>query len=466
MMYQVTLDSLVAKDNFYRRLNSELNLSFLYKETARYYGSEGQDSIDPVVFFKICLVGYLNNITSDRKLIETCANRLDIRLYIKYDIDETLPWHSTISRTRQLYGEEVFLSLFRKVLSMCVQKGMVRGKRQAVDSVFVKANASMDSLVERQINEDVAVYAEELDKGSEYKLTVRKEDDKPEGDIKDVNANNKTHYSPTDPDAKISKKGGRPCQLNYYGQIVVDDANHVITAAAADFADRKDSQCVENIVGQTIENFKLNDLSLDQLLADTNYSSGEALRYLEAYGIDGYIPSHALYKPSKEGFIYNDILDRYECTKGNMAVLPYKETIPSSNGLSKKTYRSSTECTTCPLKQTCLGKTRYKQLTHTTDKPYYDRMHKKMQTPYGRKTARLRGSTVEPVLGTLVNFLGMKKVNSKGIKQANKHVLLASVCYNLKKYLKFTTKRMKSMVMAMTGSTEANWSTQLAYMSY
>ena len=84
------------------------------------------------MFFKICLVGYINN--SDRKLIEYCSNCLDVRLFIRYDIDEALPWHSTISRTRQLYGEEVFMELFKKVLSLCVEKGMVRGKRQAVDS--------------------------------------------------------------------------------------------------------------------------------------------------------------------------------------------------------------------------------------------------------------------------------------------------------------------------------------------
>src|ERR1700722_10087235 len=110
MMYQVTLDCLVAKDNFYRQLENALDLSFIYKETACYYGTEGQESIDPVVFFKICMVGYMNNISSDRKLVEMCSNRLDVRLYLKYDLDESLPWHSTISRTRQVYGEKVFLS--------------------------------------------------------------------------------------------------------------------------------------------------------------------------------------------------------------------------------------------------------------------------------------------------------------------------------------------------------------------
>jgi len=60
MLYQVHLYELVPQDNFYRRLNQVLDLHFLYRSTAKYYGSEGQESIDPVVFFKICLVGYLN----------------------------------------------------------------------------------------------------------------------------------------------------------------------------------------------------------------------------------------------------------------------------------------------------------------------------------------------------------------------------------------------------------------------
>lgn len=171
MMYQLHLDELVPKDNFYRQLNAALDMHFLYKATEPYYGDEGQESIDPVVFFKICLVGYLNNINSDRKLIEYCSNCLDIRLFIRYDLDEKLPWHSTISRTRQLYGEEVFLELFCKVLSMCVQKGMVRGKRQAVDSAFIKANASMDSLLEKDVVEDAELYADELNEGSEYKVS-------------------------------------------------------------------------------------------------------------------------------------------------------------------------------------------------------------------------------------------------------------------------------------------------------
>ena len=136
----------VPVTNFYRRLKEALNLDFLYELTRDFYGSSGQKSIDPVVFFKLCLVGYLENIISDRKLIEHCSMRLDILYFIGYDIDEELPWHSTISRTRQLFPEEVFESVFTKVFSLCVESGMVSGHTQAIDSAPVKANASMDTL--------------------------------------------------------------------------------------------------------------------------------------------------------------------------------------------------------------------------------------------------------------------------------------------------------------------------------
>ena len=285
LMYQVHLNSLVPKDNFYRKLEEVLDMSFLYKDTAQYYGTEGQESIDPVVFFKICLIGYLNNINSDRKLIEYCSNCLDTRLFMRYDIDECLPWHSTISRTRQLYGEDVFLSLFRKVLSLCVQKGMIRGKRQAIDSAFIKANASLDSLIEKEVVADAQVYCDELNEGSEFKLAINKKEEEHKS------PSNSTHYSPTDPDARMSVKPGKATHLNFFGQIAVDDSNHVITGAIADFADKRDSQCLPNILGQTIENLKENEILIDQIVADTGYSSVDALKYCEKNNIDAYIPN-------------------------------------------------------------------------------------------------------------------------------------------------------------------------------
>ena len=85
------LSQRIPKENFYRRLKGFLDLGFLYKLVEPYYGKEGQKSIDPVVFFKLMLVSYLENILYDRKLVDFVSMRLDILYFLNYDIDEELP---------------------------------------------------------------------------------------------------------------------------------------------------------------------------------------------------------------------------------------------------------------------------------------------------------------------------------------------------------------------------------------
>lgn len=165
----------VPEDNFYLRLKDILSLDFLYKTSAGYYGSEGQKIIDPVVFFKLLLIGYLENQPSDRRIINTASMRLDIRYFIGYDLDEELPWHSTLSRTRQLYEEDVFNALFKQVLKQRIEKGMLSGKRQAIDSVLVRANASMDSIKEKEIIDDMALFTQELKDNNTEPKPIAKE---------------------------------------------------------------------------------------------------------------------------------------------------------------------------------------------------------------------------------------------------------------------------------------------------
>ncbi len=78
-------------------------------------------------------------------------------------------------------------------------------------------------------------------------------------------------------------------------------------------------------------------------------------------------------------------------------------------------------------------------------------MHKKLNAnkQYAKRMSKIRSKTVEPVLGTLINFLNMKRINTRGIKQANKHVLMAALCYNLKKYMKFIARKTNTKVAAM-----------------
>lgn len=475
------LSQRIPEDNFYRRLKDLLNLQWLYKETKKYYGTEGQQSIDPVVFFKLILIGYLENLGSDRRIINTVSMRLDMLYFIGYDIDEQLPWHSTLSRTRQLYGESVFKAIFKQVLKQCIDKGMVAGRRQAMDSAPVKANASMDSLKEKEVLDDGDDYSDELndnDESSTKKVsTIRKTavdqhhqwkakayKDMPKGKslTKEQSEDHKrpkfvsnhTHYSSTDPEARISVKPGKPRQLNYLAQVAVDTAHHVITQIQSDYANKKDSQCLPSLLKNTIENLQQSHLTIEEVLADAGYSSGDALRALEENNIEGYIPNFGQYKASREGFTYDKENDRYTCSRG--IHLPFKKLATNSLGYQMKVYRSSAkDCGHCPLRSKCIGKSNYKKIDDTVDKPLYDRMHARLQTNKAKRMKKLRSSTVEPVLGTLVNYLNMRRVNTRGIKQANKCMLMAAVAYNIKKLMKFTTKKVQADVKAMQENLQA-----------
>jgi transposase len=470
------LSDRVPKDNFYRRLKDTLDLRFLYKTTSGYYGSEGQESIDPTVFFKLMLVGYLENLGSDRRIISTAALRLDILYFIGYNLDEPLPWHSTLSRTRQLYGEEVFKELFKKVLKLSIDKGMVSGRRQAVDSALIKANASMDSIAEKEIMQDADVFADELIQSEEahtQRVTAYKKkrveehhrwkekayhgmpatrsdkfkEEHSDDDNRPKYLSNHTHYSTTDKDARIAVKPGKPRQFNYLAQTCVDTEHHVITHIQAYHADKKDSQCLPDIIKGLKQNLLPEGIIVEQILADTGYSSGAALKALEQNNITGYIPNFGQYKHEREGFTYHKEGDYYQCTQNKKLVF---KKIKDNNGYPMREYRSSRkDCVNCPLRSTCIGKSFEKSIRQTADKPYYDKMHERLKTSYARKMKKLRQSTVEPVLGTLINFLAMKRVNTRGIKLASKCMMMAAIAYNLKKMMKFKTNKPMASIAAL-----------------
>lgn len=475
-----SLSSRVPENNFYRLLKEACNFDYLYETTEAFYGSSGQKSIDPVVFFKLCLVGYLENIISDRKLIAHCSMRLDIMYFVGYDIDEEFPWHSTISRTRQLFPESIFESVFTRVLRLCIEKGMVSGHTQTIDSAPVKANASMDTLELKVPEEDLEFHLrrvrhisamdkeQPLRQSKEDKSTItqrsitasqkelsaiksrtkrwsKDQDQRPgSGNKGSKYTSNKTHYSPTDPDARISVKPGKARKLNYLSQLSVDIENHVITDIQAYHADGKDNQQLSDIVGRLQKRLWREGLLFTNCVADTGYSSGENYAFLESKGLRSFIPPHGTYKGGPDNFIYVKQGDYYLCPKNKE--IPFKKVfLDSRTKTKKKSYRASSKiCKGCPLRESCLGKVNEKQFTVTYYREEYERNIERIKSNEGRYLRSKRQSTVEPVFGTLTQFMGLRKINTIGLKQANKVMHLSAIAYNLKKYLKFEQKRVKS----------------------
>lgn len=484
LFYQFSLAGRVPEDNFYRRLKGALDLSFLKKKAAPFYGNCGQESIDTVVFFKILLVGYLENILYDRRLVEFCSMRMDVLYFLNYDIDEPLPWHSTISRTRNLFGKELFEELFNKVLEMCINKGMVAGHTQAVDAAFVKANASLDSLEVKKAATDTHNYVEKsFEVNEEPKRKAKNDRSEPiqqvisakKQDLNEVRSRQKqwkgnpddthrmgsrdyrarylsnlTHYSPTDPDARIAVKPGKPRNLVYLSNLSVDTANHVITNIQADHADKKDSRYLQSIVENTRIRLEKCGVRVENILADAGFSSGENYKKLEEKGLHAYIPAHGQYEGGRDGFTYERETDRWKCP--NNKYLTFKKVKPDPKGNYFRHYRTCRrDCRECLLKQQCIGKQHECQLRVTIYKDYYDRAIQRVKSSIGKRMKYIRQSTVEPVFGSLINFYAMNKINTRGINLAHKCMLMAAIAYNLKKYMKYSPR----IVNLMQGTVKA-----------
>ena len=86
--------------------------------------------------------------------MEIAADRLSIRWFLGYDLDEPLPDHSNLTRIRKRYGLEVFRRFFEKIVEECFKAGLVWGAELFFDSTKVKASADVDSLRSRSVTEN------------------------------------------------------------------------------------------------------------------------------------------------------------------------------------------------------------------------------------------------------------------------------------------------------------------------
>ena len=453
LFYQFALADLVPADHVYRRIEQHLDLSFLYKQTRSLYGTEGQKSIDPVVFFKFCLLGYFNNITSDRRLHRYCSDSIAARWFLGYDIDEPLPVHSTISRTRHLYGTKLFEQVFCQVLRLCMEAGLVEGKRQAIDSGLIKANASIDSMQRIVIMDDASEYCHQVvaDNASRSPESDQHDSQEPTSDqpseLRKVagtadqeparrKRSNKTHVSATDPDARMARKPGKPTDMYYHGQISVDSQHGVIVGAMADYADLDDHKSLPGLLERVQSNLSDHGLAVEEILADSKYNTTTTIEDCQKQGITPFMQNPSGYKRDRDGFTFDEEVNAYQCTQG--ATLSYKGKQKNREYFQYTYSSSAADCADCPIRSQCIpGKSKVKKLSHSDGKALYDEMDDRLQTDYGRRMLAKRKGIVEPVIGNLMHHNGMKKVYGRGLDLVNKHVLMASISFNLKKWLRY-----------------------------
>src|SRR5215217_497592 len=151
--HHISLEDLVPQDNFYRRLQARLDLSFVRDLVGPLYARGGRPSVDPVVFFKLQLVMSFEDLRSERQLMRAVGDRLSVRWYPGYDLHEPLPYHSPLTRIRERCGLAVFRRFFARIVEECIDAGLVWGEELFFDATKGEANASLDSAGSRALLE-------------------------------------------------------------------------------------------------------------------------------------------------------------------------------------------------------------------------------------------------------------------------------------------------------------------------
>jgi transposase len=234
---------------FYDKLNETLeSLDFAAKVhglCAPVYtsGERGRPPIDPVVYFKMLMVGFLENLPSERAIASRCGDSLMIRRFLSYDLDEDTPHHSSFTVIRERLSNEIYQAVFDIILDGLRAHGLLRGKNLGLDSSVMEANASLRALENRNTGEAYWEYVRRLAGAAgvdpEDAAAVRRFDkNRPER-----KTSNEEWVNPYDPDAKVAKAKDGATDMLYKPENIVDlDTGAILSAEVrkADEADTKD----------------------------------------------------------------------------------------------------------------------------------------------------------------------------------------------------------------------------------
>ena len=250
----------------------------------------GRPGIDPAVYFKMLMIGFFENLPSERGIAERCSDSIAIRFFLGYDLTQDTPDHSTLSVIRDRLGEEVYQKVFLLILSALQQHGLVKGKNIGLDASVTAANAALKSLVNRDTEEAYWDYvrrlASEAGVDPKDREAVRQFDRQ-----RPKKMSNDDWKNPHDPDAKIGPTKTGAIDMIYKPENTVDLDTGAILQAEVRLGHEADPKDLAGHVFQAQVNINhVRDLPLDTLTitavtADKGYHAVGEMRQLQEEGI-------------------------------------------------------------------------------------------------------------------------------------------------------------------------------------
>ena len=282
---------------FYSKLNEHLAAMDFARQVwalcAPAYCEEsrgGRPGIDPVVYFKMLMVGFFENLRSERAIAARCEDSLSVRAFLGYGLEESTPDHSSLSVIRQRLGPEIYQGIFEVVLSALKAHGLFRGRHLGIDSSVIEANASLRTLVHRNTEQAYWEYVKELAEKEgvdpEDEGAVRRFDKRRPG----RRTSNEEWKNPHDPQAKVGRTKDGACDLIYKPEHVTDLESGAIIQAAVLEGDHADTKalservaCAVEVVNRIVANEE--DGVVRSLTADKGYFAIEEIAQIQEFDI-------------------------------------------------------------------------------------------------------------------------------------------------------------------------------------
>jgi transposase len=484
----VSLEELVPHDHFYRHLERTLDLSFVREFVQQTYAGGGRPSIDPVVFFKLQLVMFLEGIRSERQLMRHAADRLSVRWYVGYDLDEPLPDHSSLTRIRERYGVEVFHRFFDAIVEQCQQEKLVWGRELYLDSTQVNANADLDSLTPRfavEAREAIQTHLAALFSDEDTKPEPQQAVTEivaalpeatspevvtcplstplpvvlPEAELEELSGENAARHdwiaeqgrpqrevrgyyqrtsdlriSTTDPDATPMRLKGGGTHLGYHVHYVVDGGKaRIILQVLVTPSEVMDNQPMRDLIFRTHFRWKLRPR---HVTGDTKYGTIENIKALEDAGIRAYVPLpdwEERYEVwSASHFRYEPQADQYRCPQGQIL-----QRVGVVNPDGRQLYRAPASiCNDCPVKVQCTTSTQGRRVYRHVGEEYLERVRTYQQTQAYQKAMNKRKVWVEPLFAEAKDWHGLRRFRLRLLWRVNCEALRIAAGQNLKRLLK------------------------------
>ncbi|NAR50368.1 IS1182 family transposase [Acinetobacter haemolyticus] len=438
----VTLDSLVPQDHLVRKLDKFIQLNFIRERVAHLYcPNNGRPALDPVVFLKLLLLGYLFGIRSERQLIREVEVNVAYRWYIGYSLTQKVPDASTLSQTRRrrFRDNTIYHDIFEEIVRLAIGYKMVDGHILYTDSTHLKANANKNKFINQVAHESTLSYLDDLEqaitterqKHNQQPLKPRNEkdpDDEPPQGPSGKSRNIKV--STTDPDSGYMHRDGKPKGFFYLDHRTVDSKFAIITDTYVTAGNVHDSKPYLGRLDYQIQHF---DFIPHSVGLDAGYATSAICYGLEQRGI---IPVMGYRRPVhrkgyfyKREYIYHSETDSYTCPQGQSLI--YKTT--DRNGY-KHYHSDAGQCLKCPVRAQCTqSKTATKVLTRHVWEDSKDRMNVIRLSPQGKKIYARRKETVERSFADAKQLHGHRYARFRGLERVMQQCLMAATAQNMKK---------------------------------